>query len=153
MFQEDFLYKIIGTIILLYLLFLFIKRLLKNKKYKTKNLSKIDTMSGEEFELFLCSHFTKLHYYVKHIGKSGDYGADLILRKRNDKIAVQAKRYKAKVGVAAIQQVIAAKEYYHCNKAIVVTNSFFTKNAKTLAKNCNVELWDRNTLKKKFGVY
>ena len=42
--------------------------------------------------------------------------------------------------------------YYKSDRAMVITNSFFTPNAINLAKKCNVELWDRNTLKKQFNI-
>ncbi|MCJ7831376.1 MAG: restriction endonuclease, partial [Dehalococcoidia bacterium] len=38
--------------------------------------------------------------------------------------------------------------YYSCDKAMVVTNSFFTRQAATLAHRNGVSLWDRNRLAK-----
>lgn len=69
-------------------------------------------------DTFLCTYFKNKGYSVIHTGKSGDYGADLILQKNNDRIVVQSKRYKEKVGISAIQQVIGAREYYRANRAI-----------------------------------
>lgn len=43
---------------------------------------------------------------------------------------------------------MASKGYYNCDKAMVVTNSFFTNQAKTLASRNKVELWDRKLLVK-----
>lgn len=130
-----------------------IKKAIYHQKFKDSAISQIDCMSGEEFEHYLEVHFAKLGYRTRHTGKSGDYGADLILKDaEGKKIAVQAKRYREQVGVRAIQEVIAAKEYYHCDKAMVVTNSFFTPNARKLAKDCNVELWDRNVCIDKFKI-
>ena len=54
-----------------------------------------------------------------------------------------AKHYKGKVGVHAVQEAIAAKQYYRASKAIVVTNSTFTKAAKGMAKRCHVKLKER----------
>lgn len=85
-------------------------------------------------------------YKVSLTKKSGDFGADLIL-KRNGKITlVQAKRYKNKVGVGAIQEVVAAKAMYKADSLIVATNNFFTKAAWELAKANHVYLVDRNGL-------
>ena len=36
---------------------------------------------------------------------------------------------------------------YNANKAMVITNSTYTQSAIDLASACNVELWDRDTLK------
>lgn len=61
-------------------------------------------------------------------------------------VAIQAKRFKRKVGIKAIQEAVAAKGYYDCSQAMVVTNSFYTLQAVKLAKANDVQLWDRNDL-------
>jgi HJR/Mrr/RecB family endonuclease len=50
------------------------------------------------------------------------------------------------VGIKAIQEAVASKGYYNCDKAMVVTNSYSTNQAKTLASRNKVELWDRKLL-------
>lgn len=81
--------------------------------------------------------------FVKRIGKSGDFGADVIARGfMFTKIVVQCKCYSGKVGVSAVQEVNAARQYYRASRAAVATNSTFTRAAKELAKRCGVELWE-----------
>ncbi len=109
-------------------------------------LANIDSMTGVEFELFLRKIFELQGYHVTMTKTSGDYGADLILSNGKDRVAVQAKRYSGSVGVEAVQQALAARDYYKCNHAMVVTNSRFTPNAKELAKNTGVEMWARERL-------
>ncbi len=118
----------------------------RKKKYLNSPLSKIDKMTGKEFENYLQAYFEDKGYRVELTPVSNDYGADLVLYYRDEKTVVQAKRYKNKVGIEAIQQIISAREYYKADNAIVATNSFFTPNATRLAQNCDVELWDRNRL-------
>ena len=116
------------------------------KKYKTYNFYQIDSMDGLEFESFLCACFSKQGYKSYTTPPSNDFGADLVLEKNHERTVVQAKRYKQKVGISAVQEVVASKAYYKASKAMVVTNSFYTQAAKDLAKvNC-VELLDRNDL-------
>lgn len=55
-------------------------------------------MTGREFEIYLSVLFRNLGYKVKLTKASGDYGADLILKKSGLSIVVQAKRYKKKWG-------------------------------------------------------
>ena len=144
---------IISLVMSYFLLKFAIKRLLKKMKqnrYLRSNLGKVDKMTGTEFEEYLAAHFDNLGYKVEHIGQSGDYGADLILSRDGISVAVQAKRYQDKVGVKAVQEVISAKEYYECDSAMVVTNSYFTPNAIQMATQCNVELWDRENIRKRF---
>lgn len=122
-----------------------------NKIYRQYKLSKagieeIDKMSGTDFEMFLTSLFSKLGYEVEHIGRTGDLGADLIIKMDGIKIAVQAKKYKENVGPDAVREVNTVLKPRNCILGMVVTNSYFTDEAKYLAKENNVTLWDRNDL-------
>lgn len=75
---------------------------------------------------------------------SGDYGADIICYdKQGNKIAVQCKKYAGSVGIDAVQQVIGAKDFYKCSRAMVITTATFTPAAKNLAEKANVELYER----------
>lgn len=78
--------------------------------------------------------------------ETGYFGADVILKAKDKKIIVQAKRYKKNVGVKAVQEIAAAKNYYNADECWVITNSFFTKQAKTLANSNQVRLIDRKQL-------
>ena len=81
--------------------------------------------------------------FVRVIGKAGDFGADIIARDLLlRKTIVQCKSYSGKVGVAAVQQAIAAKAYYRASRAIVATNSRFTSAARKMADKCRVRLWE-----------
>lgn len=126
------------------------KRFLNNitaSKYLNSSINIVDKMTGEEFEEFLKSHFEKLGYMVQLTPKTGDYGADLVINKNGCKTVVQAKRWVSKVGIEAVQQVIASRSYYKADKCLVVTNNYFTPNAINLAEsNKDVELWDRKEL-------
>lgn len=103
-------------------------------------------MSGIEFEEYLKVRFESLGFHVETTKTSGDYGADLILQKKNHTIAVQSKRYQGKIGVKAIQEVIGSMAYYEAEKGLVVTNSFYTQNAEKLADANDVILWDRDVI-------
>lgn len=98
-------------------------------------------MDGYEYER-LVAQYLRSHGYtgVKVTQASGDYGVDVIAHKSRHKYAVQCKYYSAPVGVGAVQEVVAGKAKYKCDKAIVVTNSTFTKAASELAAANHVEL-------------
>lgn len=106
----------------------------------------VDIMEGYVFEQFLKTLFFYLGYDAVVTKKSGDYGADLVLKKDGRKIVVQAKRYGKNVGSKAVQEVVVAKNHYKADEAIVVTNSFFTKQAEEIADENDVSLIDRNEL-------
>lgn len=120
---------------------------LKTRKYQqiARNISLTDHMSGIESEDYLCFIFQKRGYHVNTTPKSNDYGVNLILKKNGETTVVQAKRYKNKVGVRAVQEVNAANPYYNASKAMVITNNYFTPNAKSLAIANQIQLidWDK----------
>ncbi len=109
-------------------------------------IDRVDKMTGEEFENFLGSCFEKLGYRVEKTPTTNDFGADLILSKNSQKTVVQAKRYRGKVGNSAVQEVVAAMNYYGAQDAIAITNSQFTRSARKLAQPNGVELWERKQL-------
>lgn len=126
-----------------------VNRLLKfmgEVMYLNSPLSKIDRMSGEEFEYYLKLKFRKLGYKVEITPVTGDYGADLFCFNKNETIVVQAKRYEGNVGTAAVQEIVGAREYYEADSCIVITNSYFTVNAYNLAEANEVVLIDRDEL-------
>lgn len=137
---------IVAGLLLLPVIFIATRiRWLRRKVRRTK-LRKIDQMTGTEFELFLKDLFTAKGYSVKHLGKSGDFGGDLLVRHPNYTEVIQAKRYSSNVGIKAVQEVHAAKTYYRARKATVVTNSYYTPAAKKLAAKLKVRLVDRADL-------
>ncbi len=118
----------------------------KKKKMMASGIADVDEMDGRMFEQLLLKHFHKLGYKAKVTSDYADYGADLLLVKDNTKYVVQAKRWKQKVGVKAIQEAVASIKHYKADRGIVITNSFFTSNARELAKSNGIELWDRDKL-------
>jgi len=107
--------------------------------------------TGEEFEMFLREVYLQLGYSVQMTPTTGDQGADLIIEKHGVKSAVQAKHYSSPVGNKAVQEIVAALNYYKVSKGIVVTNNEFTKSAIELAKANNIELIDGKALTKMIG--
>lgn len=144
----------LGSVIVIFMLkplWRLLKRKYRKRAYLRSPISKVDQMDGHEFENYLKAHFENLGYRCKNVGENGhDYGVDLIISKKGVKTAVQAKRYNASVGIKAVQEIISGKNYYECDRAMVVTNSKFTSSAINLARKCDVELWDREKCKKMF---
>ena len=103
-------------------------------------------MTGEEFEEYLKAQFERQGYKVRLTPRSNDYGADLVLTRNKEVTVVQAKRYQGNVGNKAVQEIVAAQAYYDADRAMVVTNSYFTNPARKLAEANDVELWDRDNL-------
>jgi restriction system protein len=104
-------------------------------------------MSGMEFESYLAGLLRSAGVEdVSSTPSIGDQGADLIFSYRGRRFIVQAKRWKASVGNKAVQEAHAAKGYYRCDEAWVVTNSKFTQSARTLAQELCIVLVDSDSL-------
>lgn len=137
-------------IVLIYLIVNFFKRYRERKinagKVSIFSLSQIDSLSGKEFEEYLKLLFEKMGYSVELTKVSGDFGADLILKKKKEHIIVQSKCFSKTVGVKAVQEIIGARRHYGADDAVVVTNNYFSKEAQTLALENDVKLVDRDLL-------
>lgn len=113
----------------------------------TSGIEQVDRMSGEDFEHFLKYFFIKQGYEARVTGKTGDFGADLVISKNGETIVVQAKRYNNHpVGLSAVQEVVASIAYYSADRGMVVTNSDYSDAAIELASYNTVELIDRGKL-------
>ncbi|WP_049285246.1 restriction endonuclease [Staphylococcus aureus] len=143
---------LIFMLVIAYKLTPVIYRFIKKKKiqalYRRAHIIDIDKMEGIEFEYYLEALFLKLKYKPIVTKASRDYGADLILKKENKKIVVQAKRSNSKIGIKAVQEIYTAQRFYNADEAWLVTNSFYTKSAVELGKACDVVMKDRTSLSK-----
>lgn len=103
---------------------------------------KVEEMSGLEYESYVAAKLRTMGYKnVSVTPGSGDYGADVIGYDKNGvKTCFQCKKYQGAVGVSAVQEIIAAKAYYGCEKAVVITTAIFTPNARNLAEKAGVKL-------------
>lgn len=115
------------------------------------SINSTDYLSGTEFERLVGRILQNDGYSIFYTASVGDQGVDLVAQKDGVKLAVQAKRYAGKVTNSAIQEVVAGKTHYMCDKALVVTNSYFTLSAISLSRSNDVLLWDRDLLEKKIS--
>ena len=102
-----------------------------------------DDMEGVEFENY-CAELLEAKGFenVETTPPSHDYGIDIIADKDGISYAIQCKCYSDSIGIRAIQEAYAGKDYYGSMVAVVMTNQYFTKNAVEFAKKLNVILWD-----------
>ncbi|NDI37228.1 restriction endonuclease [Chengkuizengella sediminis] len=135
---------LIAVVIIIFILV--VKHKQKVDSLKRSGISDIDKMDGHQFEHYLSHLFKSQGYSVQVTSASGDYGADLVLKKDNRKIVVQAKRYSKNIGIEAIQQVHSSMNYYQATEAWVISNRFYTKAAMNLAKANQVRLFTRQEL-------
>ncbi len=120
-----------------------------NPHENSYTIDDIDLMSGTEFEKFTSELFMRMGYKTIITKTSRDQGIDVIAEKSGVRYGIQVKCYSSVVSNSAIQEVVAGLSFYKCDKAMVITNSYFTSSAIDLAKANGVILWDREMLKQK----
>ena len=111
------------------------------------NFAKVEELSGIEFENLLLDKFVSLGFKVEPTPKTGDYGADLIVENNDGtRIIFQCKRFKSKVNLKAVQEVVGAMGHYAGDYGVVITNNTFLNSAVKLAESHDIELWDGDKL-------
>ncbi|MCV7023389.1 restriction endonuclease [Mycolicibacterium novocastrense] len=97
-------------------------------------------MSGSEFEDHVARVARSCGAPVIMTAITGDWGVDIIVGKRPDRLAIQCKRQSRPVGASAVQEVVAGAPMQDCTKTMVVTNHEFTAAARKLAELHGCEL-------------
>jgi len=112
------------------------------------DLAYVDKLGHNEFEDFVAELLkTRGYAQVKVTQASGDFGVDVIAHKNEMKYGIQVKHYSGNVRFKAVQEVVTGIQFHECQVAMVVTNSYFTNQAKEGARKVACELIDRDTLK------
>lgn len=106
-----------------------------------------DSMEGHDFERF-CADLLKARGFLEvEVTKgSGDFGVDILAEKDGISYAFQCKRYDEPVGVKAVQEIYAGRDYYDRQIGVVMTNQYFTAPAVEAARKLKILLWDRGYL-------
>ena len=112
----------------------------------SSTITEVDIMEGYVFEEYIRTLFFYQGYQATVTTKSKDYGADIVLHKDGITSIVQTKRYKGNVGSKSVAEIVGAMPHYKAQEAIVVTNTHFTPQAETLAREHGVRLIDREEL-------
>lgn len=112
-----------------------------------RSFDDVDRMDGYRFEQFVADVLRVNDFRDVTVTKaSGDYGVDITASKEKQSYAFQCKCYQSTLGLKPIQEVYSGAKKYGADRAVVVTNSYFSKNAKVLALDLSVQLWDRDVL-------
>ncbi len=107
----------------------------------------MDLMEGHDFEYFCADLLKKKGFLDVQVTKgSGDYGIDILAEKDGVTYAIQCKRYQDPVGIKAVQEAYAGRDYYDRMVGAVLTNQYFTTPAVEAAKRLKILLWDRGYL-------
>ena len=114
-----------AVVFVIWLIFFCARRIREHLKGR-----ELDAMEGHDFEYF-CADLLEDHGFksVEVTRGSGDYGVDVLAEKEGVTYAVQCKRYDGPVGVKAVQEAYAGRDYYDRMVGAVMTNQYFTEPA------------------------
>lgn len=104
-------------------------------------------MSGAQFEIFVADLFRAMGHKATVMAKSGDQGVDVIADYSGERVAVQCKNYKKRVGNKPVQEVYAGAKHHGCSQAWVIAPRGHTKGAFELARSVGVSLFDESTIR------
>ncbi|EOS73572.1 MAG: restriction endonuclease [Lachnospiraceae bacterium] len=108
-----------------------------------KKTDAFEDMEGHEFEFFCADLLRDRGFVEVEVTRgSGDYGIDILAEKDGVTYAIQCKRYGTPVGVKAIQEAYAGRDYYDRMVGAVMTNQYFTSPAVEAAGKLKILLWD-----------
>lgn len=130
------------------LIFIIICVFVLTRRYRKKyDIHELDEIDGRDFEYYCAELLKKRGFIDVTVTKgSGDYGVDVLAEKDGVTYAIQCKAYASPVGVKAVQEAYAGREYYDRMVGAVLTNQYFTKPAVEAAKKLKILLWDRGYL-------
>ena len=100
-------------------------------------------MTPDQYEKYVANYFHNKGYKVKQTPYSNDYGVDVFAEKNKEKIAIQAKMFgnsNRKINRQMVMEFYGAKDFFNCNKGIIVTNGEIIQNAKDVADKLGVEI-------------
>lgn len=136
---DNFLYYLLLAGIILVAAFLFYISV----KYRNRELE-MDDLEGHEFENYCADILRQSGFLEVEVTKgSGDYGVDILASREGISYAIQCKCYDKPVGVKAVQEAYAGRDYYDRMVGAVMTNQYFTAPATECAKKLKILLWDR----------
>ncbi len=114
---------------------------------KKRKFEFMDDMEGHDFEYFCADLLKGSGFLDVEVTKgSGDFGIDILAEKDGVTYAIQCKCYTDAVGVKAVQEAYAGRDYYDRMVGAVMTNQYFTSPAVQAAKKLKILLWDRGYL-------
>jgi restriction system protein len=119
------------------------RTLQKLRALEVVDMSKLDP---RDFEKYVAEVLKAQGYTNVALTEYYDLGIDITAEKDGTRWGIQVKRYSSLVPADAVRQVVTALKKYRCQRAMVVTNSYYSRPARELASSNNCILIDRDKL-------
>lgn len=115
-------------------------------QYLNKNPNYIYSISSRKFEELIAHIFKHFGFNVELTQMTRDGGRDIIAYIKNAVCSfltfVECKHYKIDnpIGVSIVREVYGVQKIHRANKSVIVTSSYFTKDAYKLVESINTEI-------------
>jgi low affinity Fe/Cu permease len=128
------------------------------RKWKIMDMdmkNRFSRLKPREFEKLIRELFVKMGYETHLTPYTADFGADIVVKRGSDTIVIQVKKYSRenRVGSPEVQRLLGSMFKYEANKAIFITTSDFTDEAREQSKGAPIELWNHTILNEKIEQY
>lgn len=118
----------------------------RERNVRALEIADVDNMAGISFEHYVQKLLTHQGYTAKVTQASNDLGTDIIAERDGIKYSIQVKRQEKPVSRRAISDALGGRDYYCCDRAMVITNSHFTEGAIKMASSTKCVLVNREIL-------
>jgi HJR/Mrr/RecB family endonuclease len=118
------------------------------QRMKAVSVSGVDGMGGLEFEQYVLQVLKHRGFTGYLTSTSGDHGADIIATRNGTRYA-----NRRTIGRQAVSEAVGAKAYYGCTGSMVITNSWFSHQARDHARATGTVLVDRESLGSWIGAF
>lgn len=138
-FWFSFVFGLIVVLILAGILYLSQRRKRRQANLIARDF--YDETDPYEFEHAVAELFRQRGFETTVTQKSGDRGIDVLLKKDGQRMAVQCKRYRDRIGPGVVREFVGAMEGIGCKRGYIVTTSDFSREAKRTAKRSRYEVF------------
>jgi restriction system protein len=121
------------------------------RRRRAIDIAGVDRMDGLAFERYVASLLKRQGYTNVKLTERYDLGVDIIADKNGVRWGIQVKRYSGLVKALAVRQVVTGLRKYGCDRAMVITNSSFSRVATELAESNDCILITRKELARWIG--
>jgi len=113
-------------------------------------MEEVDRLDEAAFEKLVCDMLTANPRYqaARLTHATEDFGIDVFAHEiaSGKQLGFQAKRSSHPLGIKAVQEALSGRELFRLDKALIITNSTFTAQARRFAESLDIELLDRSDL-------
>lgn len=119
-----------------------------------EQIRKLLNIEARQFEFETAHLFSLLGYKTIVTKTTRDDGVDIFASKDDEHCIIQCKRYTKVISRNIVDELIGTlSRYKNISKAILVTTSSFSDEAKHIAKSKNIELWDSFKLRETWDKF